>query len=138
MSTRQDSFVSICSINSNYRKFYLGNVCQLSYRKGKGTRDGIFILRTIGERMTQKNRKVYMVFIDYQKAFDRVNHERLIEILKQEGIPAHEIRIIEHLYWNQKAAVIMENGETEEVDILRGVRQGCIYRQCSLICIRKG
>ena len=36
--------------------------------------------------MIQKNRKVYMVFIDYQKAFDRVNHEQLIEILKQEGI----------------------------------------------------
>ena len=69
-----------------------------------------------------------MVFIDYQKAFDRVNHERLIEILKQEGIPAHEIRIIENLnlYWNQEAAVITENWETEEVDILRGVRQGCI------------
>ena len=90
--------------------------CQLSCRKGKGTRDGIFILRTIGERMIQKNRTVYMVFMDYQMAFDRVNHERLIEILKQEGIPAHEIRIIENLYWNQKAAVITENGETEEVD----------------------
>ena len=100
--------------------------CQLSYRKGKGTRDGIFILRTIGERMIQKNKKVYMVFIDYQKAFDRVNHERLIEILKEEGTPAHEIRSIENLYWNQKAVVITEHGETEEVDILRGVRQGCI------------
>ena len=76
--------------------------------------------------MIQKNKKVYMVFIDYQKAFDRVIHERLIEILKEEGIPAHEIRLIENLYWNQKAVVITEHGETEEVDILRGVRQGCI------------
>ena len=42
--------------------------------------------------MVQKIKNVYMVFIDYQKAFDRVNLERLIEILKEEGIPAHETR----------------------------------------------
>jgi len=52
---------------------------QSGFTNGKGTREGIFNLRTIIERCNDVNKDVYACFIDYQKAFDRVNHEKLIE-----------------------------------------------------------
>ena len=60
---------------------------QFGFRKSKGTRDAIFVLRMMGERMIQHQRELYITFIDYTKAFDRVNHEKLIKLLKDIGIP---------------------------------------------------
>jgi len=60
---------------------------QMGFRKGKGTKDAIFQFRTIMERATQVNKKVYACFIDYQKAFDRINHEKLLVIMEKAGIP---------------------------------------------------
>ena len=46
--------------------------------------------------------------------------------MKRTGIPNHEIRLIANLYWKQRASVRTNNGETEEIEIKRGIRQGCI------------
>jgi len=59
----------------------------MGFRKGKGTKDAIFQFRTVMERTTQVNKKVYACFIDYQKAFDRINHEKLFVIMEKAGIP---------------------------------------------------
>ena len=95
---------------------------QLGFRKGRGKRDGIFLLRTICERMIEKKTDILLCFIDYTKAFDRINHERLISMLKNCGIPT----LISELYWGQKAVVRTTCGNTNTIDIKRGVRQGCI------------
>jgi len=55
---------------------------QMGFRKGKGTRDAIYQLRMISERSIQVGKKVYMCFVDYQKAFDRVNHDKLLEVME--------------------------------------------------------
>ena len=55
---------------------------QIGFRKGNSTREGIYNLRTINERYLEKQKDVYTCFIDYEKAFDRVNHDKLIEKLK--------------------------------------------------------
>ena len=47
----------------------------------RGTRNAIFMSRRLGERMIEKQKDVYVCFIDYSKAFDTVNHEPLIELL---------------------------------------------------------
>ena len=99
---------------------------QMGFRKGKGTRDAIFQLRMISERYTQMGRKVYMCFVDYQKAFDRVKHDKLLEIMESAGIPELERRLIINLYWHQQAAVRWDNELSGYVNIKRGVRQGCI------------
>ena len=66
-------------------------------------------------------------FIDKTKAFDRVKHDLLFEILSKAGVPDKEINIIKHLYLQQKATVRYEKNETsEEITIKRGVRQGFI------------
>ena len=99
---------------------------QMGFRKGKGTRDGIFQLRQLTERMIEKNKNLYAAFIDYSKAFDKVKHQKLIEILKKAGIPEVEIRLIVNLYWGQTAVVRIDNETSENFPISKGVRQGCI------------
>ena len=64
---------------------------QMGFRKGKGTRDGIFQLRQLTERMIEKNKNLYADFIDYSKAFNKVKHQKLFEILKKAEIPKIEI-----------------------------------------------
>ena len=65
-------------------------------------------MRTINERYLEKQKDVYICFIDYEKAFDRVNHDKLIEKLKLAGLDGKDIRVIARLYWEQVAVVRME------------------------------
>ena len=76
--------------------------------------------------MIEKKRYLYICFIDYTKAFDRIKHQKLINILLAKGIPRAEIKIIRNLYWNQKAKVRVGDSYTSEFKVKKGVRQGCI------------
>ena len=64
--------------------------------------------------------------MDYQKAFDRINHEKLLEIMEKAGIPDLERKLIKSLYWNQYAVIKTADGKSRRICIRRGVRQGCI------------
>ena len=99
---------------------------QMGFRKGKGTRDAIFQLRMISERVIQMGKRVYLCFVDYQKAFYRVKHDKLLEVMEAAGIPELERRLIMNLYWHQQAAVRWDKEVSRYVDIKRGVRQGCV------------
>lgn len=72
------------------------------------------------------NVNVFACFIDYKKAFDCVSHQKLIEILRTTGIDAQDLNIISELYWHQVATVKVEGSSSEEMNIRRGVRQGCV------------
>ena len=110
----------------------------MGFRKGKGTRDAIFQLRMLMERVTQLNReketqdgkfekkKLYLCFVDYQKAFDRVKHDKLVEVMEKAGIPELERRLIINLYWKQRAVVRWDTETSREIKVERGVRQGCV------------
>ena len=69
---------------------------------------------------------VYICFIDYTKAFDRVKHFKMIECLSEIGIDDKDLQIISKLYWEQSACVRTESGMTSEFKIKKGVRQGCV------------
>ena len=75
------------------------------------------------EREFQKN--IYFCFIDYAKAFDCVDHNKLWEILKEMGIPDHLICLFRNLYAGQEATVRTGHGTTDWFQIGKGVRQGC-------------
>src|SRR4051812_19985690 len=90
----------------------------MGFRKGNDIRDAIFQLRMISERKTQMNRekqiqgkmttkkkKIYLCFVDYQKTFDRVRHDKLAEVMVKAGIPDLERRLFINLYWRQHAVV---------------------------------
>ena len=67
-----------------------------------------------------------MCFIDYEKAFDKVRHSDLIEILQNLNLDGKDIRLITNLYWSQLVAVNIDNNLKPWFEIKRGVRQGCV------------
>ena len=77
---------------------------QAGFRKGRGTRDQIANIRWI-EKVRVFQRNIYFCFIDYAKAFDCVDHNKLWEILKVMGIPDHLICLLRNLYAGQEATV---------------------------------
>ena len=99
---------------------------QFRFRKGQGTREAIYVLRTLGERMWEHQKDLCITFIDFTKAFDRVNHHKLNQIMEAIGIHFHERRVIANLYWNQIARVRCKDELTNEITIEKGVRQGCV------------
>ena len=76
----------------------------------------------------QKN--IYFCFIDYAKAFDCVDYNKLWKILKEMGIPDHLICLLRNLYAGQEATVRIGHGTTDWFQIGKGVRQGCILSPC--------
>ena len=93
-------------------------VTQAGFRKGRGTRDQITNLRWLMETAREYQKEFYICFIDYNKAFDCVDHEKLSSVLLEMGTPKHLIILIKNLYTNQQASVkrIMEtpSGSTSE------------------------
>lgn len=106
-------------------EFEIGST-QFGFRNGVGTREAVFSLNVLTQRCRDMNVDVYACFIDYQRAFDCVSHEKLIRILRRTGIDEGDLRIITRLYWNQTAGVRVDGAQSEEVAIRRGVRQGCV------------
>jgi hypothetical protein len=91
-----------------------------------GTREGIFNLRAVCDKYIQHNIPLYICFIDYEKAFDKVFHTEIIDSYKRLGSDGKNINIIQHLYWNQQAAIRTTDGISDKIPIKRGVRQGCV------------
>ena len=73
---------------------------------------------------------IYFCFIDYAKAFDCVDHNKLWKILKEMGIPDHLTCLLRNLYAGQEATVRTGHGATDWFQIGKGVRQGCILSPC--------
>ena len=76
-------------------------------------------------------KNIYFCFIDYVKAFDCVDHNKLWKILKEMEIPDHLTCLLRNLYADQVAPVRTGHGTTDWVQIGKGVRQGCILSLCS-------
>ena len=74
--------------------------------------------------------KIYFCFIDYAKAIDCVDHNKLWKILKEMGIPDHLTCLLRNLYAGQEATVRTGHGTTDWFQIGKGVRQGCILSHC--------
>ena len=73
---------------------------------------------------------VYFCFIDYAKAFDCVDHNKLWKILKEMGIPEHLVCLMRNLYAGQEETVSTGHGTTDWFQIGKGVCQGCILSPC--------
>jgi len=78
---------------------------QFGFRRGKGTRDAIGMLRIISERTLEIDAELYVCYIDWQNGFDRVNWTKLMQILKGTGIEWHERRLISNFYMAQSVKV---------------------------------
>ena len=78
---------------------------QAGFRKGRGTRDQIANIHWIIEKARKFQKNIYFWFIDYAKAFDCVDHNKLWKILKEVGIPDHLTCLLRNLYSGQEATV---------------------------------
>ena len=78
------------------------------------------------ERCIEVQKDLYICFIDYSKAFDKVKHEKLFEMLNQLDIDGKDLRVLRNLYWDQTAAVRVGGELSEYTNIKRGMRQGCV------------
>ena len=103
---------------------------QAGFRKGRGTRDQIANIRWIMEKAREFQKNIYFCFIDYAKAFDCVDHNKLWKILKEMGIPDHLTCLLRNLYAGQEATVRTGHGTTDWFQIGKGVCQGCILSPC--------
>ena len=86
---------------------------QAGFRKGRGTRDQIANIHWIMEKAIEFQKNIYFCFIDYAKAFDCVDHHKLLEILKEIGIPDHLTCLLRNLYAGQEAVVRTGHGTTD-------------------------
>ena len=103
---------------------------QAGCRKGRGTRAQIANIHWILQKARKFQKNTYFCFIDYAKAFDCVDHNKLGKILKEMGIPDHLTCLLRNLYAVQEATVRTGHGTNNWFLIGKGVHQGCIVLPC--------
>ena len=103
---------------------------QAGFRKDRGTRHKIANIRCIIEKAREFQKNIYLCFIDYIKAFDCVDHNKLWKILKEMRISGHLTCLLRNLYAGQEVTVRTGHGTTDWFKIGKGVHQGCILSPC--------
>ena len=99
---------------------------QCGFRAGRGVIDMIFSLRQVAEKVREKNKELYMVFIDLTKAFDTVNREALWKVLKRLGIPDNMLSVIVSFHEGMKGAVVSDGDISDPFNVTNGTKQGCV------------
>ena len=99
---------------------------QAGFRRGRGTRDHIASICWIIEKPREFQKNTYFCFIDYAKAFDCVNHNKLWKILQEMGIQDHLAFLLKNQYAGQETTVRTGPGTIDWLHIGKGVHQGCI------------
>ena len=99
---------------------------QFGFRKGYGRHwDAIGVMRALYERSLDHGNKVYICFVDFEKAFDRVDWVKMFEILKDLHVDWKDRRLLQDLYLRQEVVIRIASEESDPGTIGRGVRQGC-------------
>ena len=94
---------------------------QAEFIKGRGTRDQIANIYWIIKKAREFQKNIYFCFIDYAKTFDCVDHNKLLKILKEMGIPDHLTCLLRNLYTGEEATVRTGHGTTDCFQIGKGV-----------------
>ena len=121
-------FKILQSTFQQYMNHELSDV-QAEFRKDRGTRDQSQHLLD-HQKKQESSKKTSFCFIDYAKAFDCVDHNKLWKILQEMGIPDHLTCPLRNLYAGQEATVRTGHGTADCFQIGKGVHQGCILSPC--------
>ena len=103
---------------------------QAGFRKGRGTRDQIANICWIIEKAREFQKNIYFCFINYAKAFDCMDHDKLWKILKEMGIRDHLTCLLRNLYAGQEATVRTRHKIMDWFQIRKRIHQGCILSLC--------
>ena len=101
---------------------------QTGFRKGRGTRDQIANVHWIIEKSREFQKNI--CFIDYATAFDCVDHDKLLKIVKEMGIPNHPTCLLRKLYAGQEAIIRTQHGTTNWFKFGKAIHQACILSPC--------
>ena len=99
---------------------------QYRFMNKKGAKNAMFVLRMLSKPAIQMQQTMYLCSINWKKAFDCVNHLKLLQLLNKIGIDYKDLRLIQALYYEQTANVKIGNDLTGETQIKKGVEQGCV------------
>ena len=108
---------------------------QFGFMPGKGTTDAIFVVRQLQERMLARNRKLYLGFIDLEKAFDRVPREVVRWALRKGCVNEWLVRAVMATYDGARTAVKVGNGLSEDFEVKVGVHQGSVLSPLLFILV---
>ena len=103
---------------------------QAEFRRDRGTRDQIANIWWIIKKAREFQKNIYFCFIDYAKTFDRMDHNKLWEILQDMGIPDHLTCLLRNLFAGKEATVRTGHGTTDWFQIGKGIHQGYILSPC--------
>ena len=103
---------------------------QAGLKKGRGTTDQIANIRWIIKKAREFLKNISFCIIDYAKAFDCVDHNKLWKTLQEMGIPDHLTCLLRNLYAGQEATVRTGHGTTDWFQMGKGVHQSCILSPC--------
>ena len=103
---------------------------QVGFRKGRESRDKIANIHWIIEKAREFQRNIYFSFIDYTKAFDSVDHNKLWKSLQEMGIADDLTCLLRNLYADQEATVRTGHGTTDWFKTGKEIHQGCILSPC--------
>ena len=101
---------------------------QQGFRKGRGTADGMYVLRQMVQKILEVQGSMALGFVDLEKAFDTVPREMVMATLRWMGVPDAEVRMVEGMYDSEKttAMVVVGEGASEEFEVKTGPRQGSV------------
>ena len=108
---------------------------QQGSRKGRGTADGMYVLRQMVEKRLEVQCSMALGFIDLEKPFDTVPSEMVMATLRWMGVPEAEVRMVEGAYKNTTARVVVVEGASEEFEVNIGLRQGRVLSPLLFIAI---
>lgn len=99
---------------------------QCGFRAGRSTADMIFTLRQLQEKAAEQHQSLYMVFVDFTKAFDTVDRPTLWKVLEIYGCPEKLVNIIKQFHTDMKAQISVGGEPSEAFGVNHGVKQGCV------------
>ena len=108
---------------------------QFGFVPGRGTTDAIFVVRQLQEKYLAANKRLYMAFVDLEKAFDRVPRKVIWWALRKLGVDEWIVCLVQGMYSNARSRVRVGEGYSEEFEVKVGVHQGSVLSPLLFIIV---
>ena len=108
---------------------------QFGFVPGRGTTDAIFVVRQLQEKYLAANKRLYMAFVDLEKAFDRVPRKVIWWVLRKLGVEEWIVRLVQGMYANARSRVCVGERYSEEFEVKVGVHQGSVLSPLLFIIV---
>ena len=108
---------------------------QFGFVPGRGTTDAIFVVRQLQEKYLAANKRLYMAFVDLEKAFDRVPRKVIWWALRKLGVDEWIVRLVQGMYSNARSRVRVGEGYSDEFEVKVGVHQGSVLSPLLFIIV---